>query len=105
MCGPRTTAAKFTSQGLGRTRTDAQIKYLYYPLNTEYVYIYIYVYLNLKPQKFEMCVLHVYIYTHIYIKLKNLFKAYIKNWVKPRNTLYLKQYFVTLYVTLSSLIT
>ena len=41
----------------------------------------------------------------MYIKLKNLFKAYIKKWVKPRNTLYLKQYFVTLYVTLSSLIT
>ena len=40
--------------------------------------------------------------TYIYIKLKTLFKAYIKKWVKPRNTLYLKQYFVTLYVTLSS---
>ena len=38
-------------------------------------------------------------------KLKNLIKAYIRKWVKPRNTLYLKQYFVTLYVTLSSLIT
>ena len=29
-------------------------------------------------------------YIYIYIKLKTLFKAYIKKWVKPRNTLYLK---------------
>ena len=45
------------------------------------------------------------IYIYIYIKLKNLIKAYIKKWVKRRNTPYLKQYFVALYVTWSSLIT
>ena len=49
--------------------------------------------------------IYIYIYIYIYVKLKNLFKACIKKWVKPRNTVYLKQYFVTLYVTLSSLIT
>ena len=55
------------------------------------MYIYIYIY--------------IYIYVCICIKLKNLIRAYIRKWVKPRNTFYLKQYFVTLYVTLSSLIT
>ena len=36
--------------------------------------------------------MYIYIYIYIYyIKPKNLFKAYIKKWVKRRNTLYLSQ--------------
>ena len=57
------------------------------------------------PGIFEKFIFEFEAYIYIYIKLKKLIKAYIKKWVKPRSTLYLKQYFVSFYVTLSSLIT
>ena len=43
------------------------------------------------------------IYIHTYIRLKNLLKAYIKNWQDQEILFYKKQYFFTLYVTFSSL--
>ena len=73
------------------THTHIYLIYMYIYISILYIYIYIYL-------------IYVYlIYIYIYIKLKTFFNTYIKEWVKARNTLVKKQFFVTLYVTLSGL--
>ena len=57
-------AAKFASQSDAHVKTDAEIKFLYYPL---YIYIYIYIYMYTED---------IYIYS-IYIYRGYIYIAYI----------------------------
>ena len=59
---------------------------------------------NIKPKL--AWIIYIYIYIYIHIKLKNLFKACIKKWVKPRNTLYLNKYtlFILCYIYIYNII-
>ena len=56
-------AAKFASQSDAHVKTDAEIKFLYYPLYiyiyTEYIYIYIYIYNHLVT--LNMCFIMLYL--------------------------------------------
>ena len=64
-------AAKFASQGDAHVRTDAQIKFLYYPMAYIHacIYIYMYICIYMYMHVYSCIYMHAFIYISISIYL------------------------------------